>query len=95
MIELDRREGLLGTIRILERRADGARLYCLGASIQTMAQPDGDSLFGYVHATKLLLREANDILLIGGGGGSLATMLARRGRRVTVVEADPVAESLA
>lgn len=95
MIELDRREGLLGTIRILERRVDGARLYCLGASVQTMAQPDGASLFGYVHATKLLLREANDILLIGGGGGSLATMLARRGRKVTVVEADPVAEPLA
>lgn len=58
MIELDRREALLGTIRILERRVDGARLYCLGASVQTMAQPDGASLFAYAHATKLLLRES-------------------------------------
>ena len=49
MIELDRREGLLGTIRILERRADGARL---GASIRTMAQPDGDSVSSWDEAAK-------------------------------------------
>ncbi len=92
---LARREGLLGPIRILERRCDGARLYCLKGSVQTMVQADGVSVFGYVHAAKLLLKSARTILIIGGGGGSLATMLARQGADVTVLEVDPVAEELA
>jgi SAM-dependent methyltransferase len=95
MIEIDRRQSLFGTVRVFERRSDGARLYCLGASVQTMAGPDGVSLFGYVHATKLLVRDARDVLIIGGAGGSLATMLARRGQAVTVVDIDPAAEQLA
>jgi len=92
---LARREGLLGPIRILERKSDGARLYCLKGSVQTMVQADGVSVFGYVHAAKLLLKSARTVLMIGGGGGSLATMLARQGADVTVLEVDPVAEELA
>ena len=91
---LARREGLLGPIRILERKSDGARLYCLKGSVQTMVQADGVSVFGYVHAAKLLLKSARTILMIGGGGGSLATMLARQGADVTVLEVDPAAEEL-
>lgn len=60
-----------------------------------MAAEDGVSLFGYVHAAKLLLSAARDVLIIGGAGGSLATMLARRGKSVTVVDVDPVAEQFA
>ncbi|MEQ1812264.1 MAG: hypothetical protein ABL889_20210 [Terricaulis sp.] len=88
-------EGLFGPVRILERKSDGARLYCVKGSVQTMVQADGVSVFGYVHATKLLLASARTILMIGGAGGSLATMLARQGANVTVVELDPVAEDLA
>lgn len=92
---LARREGLFGPIRILERKSDGARLYCLRDSVQTMVQPDGVSVFGYVHAAKLLLKAARTVLLIGGAGGSLATMLARQGCDVTVIDIDPAAEELA
>ena len=85
MHELTQREGQFGSIRVLERKRDGARLYCIKSSVQTMIGRDGVSLFGYVHAAKLLLKPSRTVLLIGGGGGSLATMLARQGRAVTVV----------
>jgi predicted membrane-bound spermidine synthase len=95
MKEIDRRQGMFGTIKIKERLIDGARLYCVGESIQTMTLRDGTSLFGHVHAIKLLLADARDVLVLGGGGGSLATMLSRRGASVTVVDVDPQAEKLA
>lgn len=90
-----RRDGLFGSIRIMERQIDKARLYCIKGSVQTMTLPDGVSAFGYVHAAKLLARNARTVLVIGGGGGSIATMLARQGARVTVVDIDPAAEELA
>lgn len=93
--ELARRDGLFGPIRVLERKSDGARLYCINGSVQTLMLPDGVSAFGYVHAAKLLAASAHDVLMIGGGGGSLATMLARRGARVTVLDVDPAAEAIA
>jgi spermidine synthase len=89
------RDGLFGPIRIMERQRDKALLYCIEGSVQTMTQACGVSLFGYVHAAKLLVREAETILIIGGGGGSLANMLARQGKRVTVIDIDPAAEELA
>lgn len=95
MRELAQREGLFGPIRVLERKSDGARLYCIKSSVQTMMLPGGVSAFGYVHATKLLLTGVKSVLIIGGAGGSLATMMARRGCRVTVIDIDPVAEELA
>jgi len=95
MIELACHDGYFGRIEILERQRDGARLYRVGDGIQTMARPDGESLFGYVHALKKLCYESQTVLLIGGAGGSLATMLARRGRTVVVVDIDPVARLLA
>ncbi len=95
MREIDRRKGQFGVIRIMERRRDGARLYCVGDGVQTMTTPDGTSLFGYVHAIKLLIGGARTVLMLGGGGGSLATMLVRRGAEVTVVDIDPAAEDLA
>lgn len=93
--ELARRDGLFGPIRVLERKSDGARLYCINGSVQTLMLSEGVSAFGYVHAAKLLAGEARDVLMIGGGGGSLATMLARRGSRVTVLDIDPAAEEIA
>ncbi|MCC6789952.1 MAG: hypothetical protein IT547_19160 [Hyphomonadaceae bacterium] len=93
--ELARRDGLFGPIRVLERKSDGARLYCINGSVQTLMLPEGVSAFGYVHAAKLLAGDARDVLMIGGGGGSLATMLARRGARVTVLDIEPAAEEIA
>lgn len=93
--ELARRDGLFGPIRVLERKSDGARLYCINGSVQTLMLPEGVSAFGYVHAAKLLAGDARDVLMIGGGGGSLATMLARRGACVTVLDVDPAAEEIA
>lgn len=92
---LARRNGMFGPIRVMERQTDRARLYCINGSVQTMVRPDGVSVFGYVHAAKLLLEPAHTILLVGGAGGSLATMLARKGKVVTVVDVDPAAEELA
>ena len=82
MKEIDSRQGRFGEIRIMERRRDSARLYCVGDGVQTMSTPDGTSLFGYVHAIKLLIGEASTVLMLGGGGGSLATIARapRRGR---------------
>lgn len=93
--ELARRDGLFGPIRVLERKSDGARLYCINGSVQTLMLPEGVSAFGYVHAAKILAADAQAVLMIGGGGGSLATMLARRGHQVTVLDVDPVAEEIA
>lgn len=92
---LAQRDGIFGSIRVMERQSDRARLYCINGSVQTMVRPDGVSVFGYVHAAKLLLEPAGTILLVGGAGGSLATMLARKGKAVTVIDVDPAAEELA
>jgi 2-polyprenyl-3-methyl-5-hydroxy-6-metoxy-1,4-benzoquinol methylase len=60
-----------------------------------MTSRDGVSAFGCVHAANPLPANAGSLLVIGGAGGSFATMMARRGYRVTVVDIDPVAEELA
>lgn len=95
MKTLARVPGRFGGVRIFERTIDGARLYCIDASVHTMCRQDGTSLFGYVHAIKKLVRDANEILVVGGAGASMATMLSRRGAAVTVIDVDPAAEKLA
>jgi predicted membrane-bound spermidine synthase len=95
MIELARCPSPYGAIRILERESDGARLYNQAGALQTLAYPDGTSLFGYAHAIEILVRDRQRILILGGAGGSLATMLARRGCIATVVDIDPQSEQLA
>jgi predicted membrane-bound spermidine synthase len=89
------RHGYFGKIRIVERISDGARFYLTGAGLQTHIDKAGVSLFGYTNAMKLMLRDKERVLMIGGAGGSLATMLARKGHRVEVVDIDPVARDLA
>jgi predicted membrane-bound spermidine synthase len=95
MKTLARVPGRFGGIRVFERSIDGARLYCIDGSVHTMCRPDGTSLFGYVHAIKKLVRDANEVLVVGGAGASMATMLSRRGAGVTVIDVDPAAEKLA
>lgn len=88
-------KGPFGRIRIIERLSDGARSYSMGGGLQTLVDSAGTSLFGYVNALKLLLKDRRTVLMLGGGGGSLATMLARKGHEVTVVDIDPLAENVA
>ncbi|ESQ88686.1 methyltransferase domain-containing protein [Asticcacaulis benevestitus] len=88
-------DGPFGKVRIIERLCDGARSYSMGGGLQTLVDVTGTSLFGYVNALKLLLRDQKSVLMLGGGGGSLATMLARKGHSVTVVDIDPMAETIA
>ena len=45
MIELARHASPHGAIRILERPADGARMYMQAGALQTLAYADGTSLF--------------------------------------------------
>ena len=58
---------------------------------------DGISLVAYIHAMFGLLRQAGSktVLMIGCGGGTLATMLANVGCKLTVVDIDPHAFLLA
>ena len=62
-----------------------------------MADRRGVSLAEYIHALfgLLLQKQPRHVLMIGGAGGTLATMLTRRGIRVTLVDINPVAFDIA
>jgi spermidine synthase len=97
MITLAERKSRFGAISILKRTATGSLLYVQGDSFQSEADENGVSLVGYIHAIFGLVRQANarSVLMIGCGGGTLATMLARVGCELTVVDIDPHAFQLA
>jgi spermidine synthase len=88
MIPVEQRETQFGTVTIFRRKLTGAMVYDHAGSYQSEADQTGISLASYVHALyDLLLQEdARNVLMIGCGGGTLATMLALDGRRVTVVD---------
>jgi spermidine synthase len=87
----------LGAITIHKDAETGAVLYELEGCGQSSADSGGVSLASYIHAIFGLLTQAKarDILIIGGAGGTLATMLARTGRRPVLVDCDPQAFILA
>src|SRR4029078_4566704 len=64
---------------------------------QTTADCNGVSVAAHIHAPYGLTRQrpGKSVLMIGCGGGTLGTMLARAGRRVSIVEIDPVSFTLA
>lgn len=95
LTEIDRLPGLFGPIRVLRRDVDGGRFYLIESSLQALTTATGESLFGYIHGIKLLLVNVGTVLIIGGAAGSLATMMARTGAEVTVVEIDPAAHVMA
>ena len=97
MITLAERKSRFGAITILKRTATGSLLYVQGDSFQSEADENGVSLVGYIHAIFGLVRQAGakSVLMIGCGGGTLATMLARVGCALTVVDIDPHAFQLA
>jgi spermidine synthase len=97
MILLERRHTDFGTITVMKRRLSGAVIYEQQESRQSEADRTGISLASYVHAMFdfLLQNNAQRVLMIGCGGGTLATMLARVARRVTVVDVNSAAFDLA
>lgn len=85
-----------GTVTIRAGR-DGTRSYEQKGGNQSAIDSAGVSLDIYIHALYglALQRAGRKVLIIGCAGGTLATMLARAGRDVTVVDIDPVAFKLA
>ena len=58
---------------------------------------NGISLASYIHAIFGLIAQtqARKILMIGCAGGTLATMLAQAGRKVTIIDVNPASFILA
>lgn len=88
-------KGKLGEIAIWESEQTGDRLYREGEIFQSQSSASGESRFPYVKMMEAFLGDANNVLLLGCGGGNLATMLARRGKSVTIVDHNPVSFDLA
>jgi len=88
MIPVEQRETRFGMITVFRRKLTGAMVYDQSGSHQSEADQSGISLASYVHAfyDLLLQKDARDVLMVGCGGGTLATMLARDGRKVTIVD---------
>lgn len=84
-----------GEIVIMEHRASGARSYYENGVFQAHATPGGTSIFAYVHLMTHLLRRAENVLVLGCASGSLATMLWGCGKRVTLVDDNPVSFEIA
>jgi 2-polyprenyl-3-methyl-5-hydroxy-6-metoxy-1,4-benzoquinol methylase len=62
---------------------------------QSQATPDGESVFTYVKVMDELLTRSQQILVLGCGGGNLATRLSRLGKRLTIVDINPISFVLA
>ena len=87
---LGRYQGRTGAIEIVECSADGTRIYFEEGVRQSQATPDGESVFSYVKLMDELLHRSTNILILGCGGGNLATRLARIGKKLTIVDNNPI-----
>jgi len=85
-----RYRGRNGAIEIVECSADGTRIYFEERIRQSQATPDGESVFSYVRLIEELLHRATNILVLGCGGGTLATRLARLGKKLTIFDNNPI-----
>jgi len=92
---LGRYNGKLGEIAIWESEQTGDRLYREGELFQSQSSASGESRLPYVKMMEAFLNDAKSVLLLGCGGGNLATMLARSGKSVVVVDYNPVSFNLA
>jgi spermidine synthase len=97
MIRLAEYQSQFGVITILKKKRTGSLSYNQDGFVQSEIDGNNVSLASYIHAIHGLLCQAKsqDVLMIGCGGGTLATMLSRSGRDVTVVDVNPQAFSLA
>jgi spermidine synthase len=87
---LGRYQGRCGQIEVVEFQKDGSRLYFEEGVHQSKAAPDGESQYTYVKLMDTLLAPAANVLVLGCGGGTLGTMLFRQGKRVTIVDHNPI-----
>lgn len=97
MIALDSRETPFGTLQVAwSERLRAVTLYH-GGFLQSRSDRTGISLADYIHAMYGLAvqRPAGRALILGCGGGNLATMLARSGWSVTLVDIIPATFDLA
>lgn len=92
---LGRYNGKLGDIAIWESEKTRDRFYLEGEIFQSQSSAAGESRLPYVKVMEAFLSDAKNVLLLGCGGGNLATMLARSGKSVTVVDHNPVSFDLA
>jgi spermidine synthase len=92
---LGRYQGRNGQIDIVECSWDGTRVYFEEGVRQSQATPDGESVFTYVKIMDELLSCSEQILVLGCGGGNLATRLSRLGKRLTIVDINPISFVLA
>ncbi|MGB9153250.1 MAG: fused MFS/spermidine synthase [Alphaproteobacteria bacterium] len=85
-----------GTIRIT-RYADGSLAYYQNGCFHSQADKNGVSVCAYIHVIyELVLQSrAKNVLIIGCGGGTLATMLHRMKLKVTVVDINDAAFTIA
>jgi len=97
MILLEELDTEFGHIKIIRSKSDGHCTYYQNDCFHSQATAEGVSTCAYVHVMHSVIRqsEAKDILMIGCAGGTLATMLHRLGCKVTVVDVNPHAFTLA
>src|SRR5438874_2039889 len=86
-----------GVIKLQFRKRTRTLTYEQRGGWQSTADASGVSLHAHIHALYglVLQHAAKSILMIGCGGGTLGTMLARAGMRVSIVEIDPVSIRIA
>lgn len=86
-----------GHIQITQSKRDGIYTYLQNDCYHSQANQDGVSTCGYVHVMHqaIVQSRAKRVLLLGCAGGSLATMLARDGCQMTVVDINDYAFTLA
>ena len=92
---LGRYQGRNGEIEIVESLDDGTLIYFEEGVRQSQATPDGESVFTYVKLMDELLARSANILVLGCGGGNLATRLARLGKKLTIVDNNPISFMIA
>jgi spermidine synthase len=94
---LSKHTSKFGLIKLRFRKRSRTLTYEQRGGWQSTADANGVSLHAHIHALYgLVLQHAGKrVLMIGCGGGTLGTMLARAGRRVFIVEIDPVSIRLA
>src|SRR2546423_14307466 len=86
-----------GVIKLRFRKRSRTLTYEQMGGYQSTADCNGVSLHAHIHALYglTLQRPGTSVLMIGCAGGTLGTMLARAGRRVSIVEIDPVSFAVA
>ncbi|MEY2562595.1 MAG: hypothetical protein QOH88_788 [Verrucomicrobiota bacterium] len=86
-----------GVITLRFRKRSRTLTYAQKGGNQSTSDCNGVSLDAHIHALYgfALQRPGNNVLMIGCGGGTLGSMLARAGRRVSIVEIDPVSFTVA